>query len=89
MCSPQSNGISETFVKTLERGDARLTILPGAETVMRLLPIWFEGYNTIHLHFGLRMLSPREFLSRSAQTPAAYLVRHGALQSTRRSSRRG
>ncbi|MDR7040374.1 transposase InsO family protein [Methylobacterium sp. BE186] len=64
--SPQSNGIAEAFVKTLKRDYARLTILPDAETVMRLLPGWFEDYNTIHPHSGLRMLSPREFLSRSA-----------------------
>jgi len=64
--SPQSNGISEAFVKTLRRDYARLTILPDAEAVMRLLPTWFEDYNTVHPHSGLRMLSPREFLRLSA-----------------------
>jgi transposase InsO family protein len=64
--SPQSNGIAEAFVKTLKRDYARLAILADAETAMRLLPAWFEDYNTIHPHSGLRMLSPREFLSRSA-----------------------
>ncbi|MER2265081.1 IS3 family transposase [Methylobacterium oxalidis] len=64
--SPQSNGIAEAFVKTLKRDYARLAILPDAETVMRLLPRWFEDYNTVHPHSGLRMLSPREFLSQSA-----------------------
>ena len=64
--SPQSNGIAEAFVKTLKRDYARLAILADAETVLRLLPAWFEDYNTIHPHSGLRMLSPREFLSRSA-----------------------
>ncbi|MBB2964248.1 transposase InsO family protein [Methylobacterium sp. R2-1] len=43
--SPQSNGIAEAFVKTLKRDYARLTILDDAETVMRLLPGWFEDYN--------------------------------------------
>ena len=33
---------------------------------MRLLPTWFEDYNTVHPHSGLRMLSPREFLRLSA-----------------------
>lgn len=64
--SPQSNGLSEAFVKTLRRDYARLTILPDAEAVMRLLPTWFEDYNTVHPHSGLRMLSPREFLRLSA-----------------------
>jgi transposase InsO family protein len=64
--SPQSNGIAEAFVKTLKRDYAHLAILADAETVMRLLPGWFEDYNTTHPHSGLRMLSPREFLSRSA-----------------------
>ncbi|GJD96634.1 hypothetical protein OCOJLMKI_3857 [Methylobacterium iners] len=53
-------------MKTLKRDYARLAILADAKTVMRLLPAWFEDYNTIHPHSGLRMLSPREFLSRSA-----------------------
>ncbi|ACA20677.1 Integrase catalytic region [Methylobacterium sp. 4-46] len=64
--SPQSNGIAEAFVKTLKRDYARLAMLPDAETVMRLLPSWFEDYNTVHPHSGLRMLSPREFISQSA-----------------------
>ncbi|KQS85280.1 integrase [Methylobacterium sp. Leaf361] len=64
--SPQSNGIAEAFVKTLKRDYARLAILVDAETVMRLLPAWFEDYNTFHPHSGLRMLSPREYLSRTA-----------------------
>jgi putative transposase len=40
--------------------------LVDAETVMRLLPAWFEDCNTIHPHSGLRMRSPREYLSRTA-----------------------
>ena len=64
--SPQSNGISEAFVKTLRRDYAKLAILPDAETTMALLPTWFEDYNTVHPHSGLRFLSPREFLAQSA-----------------------
>ncbi len=62
----QSNGISEAFVKTLKRDYAKLSILPDAETVIGLLPGWFEDYNTVHPHSGLRFLSPREFLALSA-----------------------
>ena len=66
MRSPESNGISEAFVKTLKRDYARLTIMTDAQTVMAFLPDWFEDYNTVHPHSGLRFLSPREFRSRSA-----------------------
>ena len=64
--SPESNGVSEAFVKTLKRDYARVTLLPDAETVLRLLPGWIEDYNTVHPHSGLRFLSPREFLALSA-----------------------
>jgi len=63
--SPQSNGISETFVKTLKRDYARNTILTDAETVMALLPKWFDDYNEIHPYSGLRYLSPREFRAKA------------------------
>ena len=53
-------------MKTLKRDYVRLAILADAETLMRLLPAWFEDYDTIHPHSGLGMLSPRELLSRSA-----------------------
>lgn len=64
--SPESNGISEAFVKTLKRDYARHHVLADAHTVMALLPAWFEDYNEVHPHSGLRFLSPREFLRRSA-----------------------
>ena len=64
--SPESNGISEAFVKTLKRDYTRISILTDAATTMALLPGWFEDYNTIHPHSGLRFLSPREFRSLSA-----------------------
>jgi putative transposase len=40
--------------------------LPDAETVIALLPGWFEDYNEVHPHSGLKFLSPREFLRLSA-----------------------
>ena len=60
--SPESNGIAEAFVKTFKRDYARLLILPDAATVIALLPAWFEDYNEVHPHSGLKFLSPREFL---------------------------
>jgi putative transposase len=56
----------EAFVKTFKRDYARLSILPDAETVIALLPAWFEDYNEVHPHSGLKFLSPREFLRLSA-----------------------
>jgi len=64
--SSESNGISEAFVKTLKRDYARHNVLADAPTVMVLLPAWFDDYNEVHPHSGLRFLSPREFLRRSA-----------------------
>ena len=64
--SPESNGIAEAFVKTFKRDYARLSILPDAATVIALLPAWFEDYNEVHPHSGLKFLSPREFLRLSA-----------------------
>jgi putative transposase len=52
--------------KTFKRDYARLSILPDAETVIALLPAWFEDYNEVHPHSGLKFLSPREFLRLSA-----------------------
>ena len=54
------------FVKTFKRDYARLSILPDAETLIALLPAWFEDYNEVHPHSGLKFLSPREFLRLSA-----------------------
>ncbi len=64
--SPESNGISEAFVKTLKRDYARHSIRPDATTVIGLLPAWFEDYNEAHPHSGLKFRSPREFLRLSA-----------------------
>lgn len=67
--SPQSNGMSEAFVNTLKRDYVRVTPLPDAETVLRLIAGWFEDYNENHPHSGLKMRSPREFIA--AQTATA------------------
>ena len=70
--SPESNGVCEAFVKTLKRDYARVNPRPDALTVLQQLPAWFEDYNALHPHSGLRMLSPREFIAASQpSTPAA------------------
>jgi putative transposase len=64
--SPESNGVAEAFVNTFKRDYARLSILPDAVTFLTLLPDWFDDYNEVHPHSGLKFLSPREFLRLSA-----------------------
>jgi transposase InsO family protein len=69
--SPESNGVCESFVKTLKRDYARVNPRPDAITVLQQLPAWFGDYNAVHPHSGLRMLSPREFIQAHSSTPAA------------------
>ena len=59
--SPQSNGMAESFVKTLKRDYAALANKQNANTVMQKLEEWFEHYNTKHPHSALNYLSPRMF----------------------------
>jgi putative transposase len=67
--SPESNGVSEAFVKTLKRDYARIQPRPDAVAVLQQLPAWVDDYNESHPHRGLRMRSPREFI-RSQSQPA-------------------
>ncbi|WPZ16172.1 IS3 family transposase [Nitratireductor rhodophyticola] len=66
--SPQSNGISEAFVKTLKRDYVQVTPLPTAPTVLGLIENWIEDYNDNHPHSGLKMRSPREFIAAQIAT---------------------
>lgn len=47
VASPQSNGMSEAFVKTLKRDYVRISALPDAETALRLIDGWIEDYNPV------------------------------------------
>jgi putative transposase len=67
--SPESNGVSEAFVKTLKRDYTRIQPRPDATTVLQMLPSWIDDYNQNHPHSGLQMRSPREFI-RSHSQPA-------------------
>jgi transposase InsO family protein len=68
--SPESNGVCEAFVKTFKRDYARVNPRPDAISVLQRLDEWFEDYNTIHPHSGLRMRSPREFIADQSATQA-------------------
>lgn len=59
--SPESNGMAESFVKSFKRDYVYLADLWTAADVLRNLPRWFDDYNRVRPHKGLRMLSPVEF----------------------------
>ncbi|WP_457369489.1 IS3 family transposase [Pseudomonas sp. TE36184] len=59
--SPQSNGMAESFVKTIKRDYVAHMPKPDRETVLRNLAIAFEHYNEQHPHSALNYRSPREF----------------------------
>ncbi len=61
VCSPQSNGMAESFVKTMKRDYVAFMPKPDAETAVRNLAIAFEHYNEQHPHSALNYRSPREF----------------------------
>ena len=61
VCSPQSNGMAESFVNTFRRDYISRMDLTDAMIVIHQLPAAFEHFNTVHPHSSLRMMSPREF----------------------------
>lgn len=59
--SPQSNGMAESFVKTVKHDDVAHMDKPDAPTALSRLAIAFEHYNERHPHKALKYRSPREF----------------------------
>lgn len=59
--SPQSNGMAESFVKTMKRDYIAHMPRPDRQTALRNLAIAFEHYNEEHPHSALKYRSPREF----------------------------
>ena len=59
--SPQSNGMAESFVKTLKRDYLPFIDLESAETALSSLPGVIKLYNEEHPHSALGDLSPMEF----------------------------
>ena len=59
--SPQSNGMAESFVKTIKRDYVAHMPKPDRETALCNLTIAFEHYNEQHPHSALKYRSPREF----------------------------
>ena len=61
VCSPQSNGMAESFVKTMKRDYISHMPKPDRTTAIRNLAIAFEHYNEHHPHSALNYRSPRQF----------------------------
>ena len=59
--SPESNGMSEAFVKTIKRDYVYVSDCYSAEVSMGLLEGWIKDYNTVAPHLGLGMRSPSEY----------------------------
>ena len=66
--SPQSNGMAESFVKTIKRDYVDFMPKPDAPTAIGNLAIAFEHYNEYHPHSALRYHSPREFRRKAMAT---------------------
>lgn len=61
ICSPQSNGMAESFVKTLKRDYLAFVELKDGDMALAELPKIIERYNQKHPHSALGYLSPHEF----------------------------
>ncbi len=68
VASPQSNGMSEAFVKTLKRDYVRINPMPDAETVLKLIGDWIEDDNENRPHSGLKWRAAREFIKAKTET---------------------
>lgn len=74
VCSPQSNGMAESFVNTFKRDYVSRMDLANAKTVMAQMATAFEHFNEVHPHSALKMKSPREFRQhRAAQQRLAHI----------------
>ncbi len=62
--SPESNGMAESFVKTMKRDYISVMPRPDARTAVQNLAMAFEHYNEWHPHSALGYRSPREYLRR-------------------------
>ncbi|MEY1637883.1 IS3 family transposase [Morganella morganii] len=62
--SPESNGIAESFVKTIKRDYISIMPKPDGRTAVMNLAVAFSHYNEHHPHSALGYRSPREYIRR-------------------------
>jgi transposase InsO family protein len=73
VCSPQSNGMAESFVNTFKRDYVSQMDRRSADVVLRQMPAAFRHFNEVHPHSSLGYKSPSMFrkeLLRRAQIGA-------------------
>ena len=61
--SPESNGMSEAFVGTIKRDYVYVSDCCDADSVLKMLPDWFQDYNCHAPHSALGMKSPMEYVA--------------------------
>jgi len=66
--SPESNGMAESFVKSFKRDYVFLHARPDARHVLKQLAAWFNDYNEVRPHRGLRMCTRRQFIRAQLST---------------------
>ncbi|EPD6777329.1 MULTISPECIES: IS3 family transposase [Salmonella] len=62
--SPESNGIAESFVKTIKRDYISIMPKPDSQAAVMNLAVAFSHYNEHHPHSALGYRSPREYIRR-------------------------
>lgn len=62
--SPESNGMAESFMKTMKRDYISIMPKPDGLTAVKNLSEAFEHYNKCHPNSALGYRSPREYLRR-------------------------
>ncbi|HFQ7807254.1 IS3 family transposase [Escherichia coli] len=67
--SPESNGIAESFVKTIKRDYISVMPKPDGLTAAKNLAEAFEHYNEWHPHSALGYLPPREYQRQRITSP--------------------
>ena len=66
--SPQSNGMAESFVKTIKHDYIAFMHEPDVPTALSHLAGAFQHYNELHPHKALKYRSPREFRRTAASS---------------------
>jgi putative transposase len=59
--SPESNGMSEAFVKTFKRDYLRVNPLPDAATALRQIAGWIDDYNPVSQHPSVYAVEANRF----------------------------
>lgn len=67
--SPESNGIAESFVKTIKRDYISVMPKPDSQAAVMNLAVAFGHYNEHHPHSALGYRSPREYIRRKLSQP--------------------